>query len=134
MSMNTPDPGPIGQVRTGMHVVDADGEEIGTVKEVVMGDPGAEEATAPPETPAVAVVGVPAGTMGTTGVAGTALGAGVIGSELPEVERSRLLRTGYLRISLKGLFSGHRFASGEEISEVAGDVVRLTVPQARLVG
>ncbi len=134
LSMGTGGGRPIELVRDGMHVVDADGEEVGTVKEVVLGDPGAETAVEPPETPNVAVVGIPAGTAGPAGPAAATFGLGAVGSDLPEVERSRLLRTGYVRINLKGLFSGHRYAAGDEIADVVGDAVRLTVPAARLVG
>ena len=134
MSMNTEGPGPLEQVRAGMRVVDADGDEIGTVKEVVMGDPGAQTAVEPPEPLGPAVVGVPVGVPGGGGAVGPVAGVGAIESALPEVERSRLLRAGYVRIGLKGLFSGHRFAAGDEIEAIAGDVVRLAVPSARLVG
>jgi hypothetical protein len=127
-------PRPIEQVHTGMRVVDVQGHEIGTVTDVYLGDP--EAATVPePQDTGVAYAG-PAGAVPVTGV-GT-LGGGVfatgVGTDLPDVERSRLLREGYLRIDLKGLFSGKRFASSEDIADVLGDAVHLTVDTAHLVG
>lgn len=135
MTMNTGDVQPIEQVRAGMHVVDAEGAEIGTVEDVVMGDPEAETAPGEPTAAGIAFAG-PTGTMPVAAPIGTLGGlvSGELSDDLPGVERARLLRAGYLRINLKGLFSGHRFAASDEIAEVAGDVVHLSVPSARLVG
>ena len=135
MTMNTGDVRPIEQVRAGMPVVDAEGAEIGTVEDVMMGDPETETAPEEPAPAGIAYAGpggtppvaVPIGRLG-------GLVAGDLGADLPDVERARLLRAGYLRISLKGLFSGHKFAASDEVAEVAEDVVHLTVPSARLVG
>lgn len=121
MGMGTGGPGAIDQVRTGMHVVDADGVDVGTVKDVVMGDP--EAVTAPGE-------GAPEQEVGAIDVMAAVAG----GAELPAAERSRLLRAGYVLINLKGLFTGRRYAAGDEVADVEGDVVHLAVPSGRLVG
>ncbi len=135
MTMNTGDVRPIEQVRAGMHVVDAEGAEIGTVKDVMTGPPEDEtgpEASPPAEVafadpPGAMPVAVPIGRLG--GVVN-----GDVGADLPDVERARLEEAGYLRISINGLFSGHKFAASDEIADVTGDVVHLTVPETRLVG
>jgi hypothetical protein len=117
----------IEQVRTGMHVTDAEGTDIGTVKDVFVGDPEAATVSEP-EQPGVAYAGP-----GAVGNLGGGIFANDLGKDLPQVERSRLLREGYVRIDLKGLFSGHRFASSEDIADVAGDVVHLAVDSGHLV-
>lgn len=131
-------PRPIEQVHSGMHVVDADGDEVGTVKDVVLGDP--EAATAPdvlpPNRPAGLSFGGPGATVPVAVPVGT-LG-GILGDQatgdLPDVERARLLRAGYVLVDLKGLFSGKKFAAADDIAEVQGDVVHLGVPVGHLVG
>jgi hypothetical protein len=130
----TSGPRAIEQVRAGMQVTDVEGAEIGTVKDVYVGDPEATTVTEPEATSGLGYGG-PGGAVPVGGVAG--LGGGIfandLGADLPEVERSRLLREGYVRISLKGLFAGHRFASSEDIADVAGDVVHLAVDAGHLV-
>ncbi|HEY0117949.1 MAG TPA: hypothetical protein VGC04_04130 [Cellulomonas sp.] len=138
MSMNPGRERPIDQVRSGMHVIDADGDEIGTVKDVVMGD--AEAATSPDtppsDEPEALVFGAPGVTLPVAVPLGT-LG-GVFGdemtSDLPGVERARLLRAGYVLVDLKGIFSGKKFAAADDIADVEGDVVHLGVSSNQLVG
>ena len=127
-------PHPIEQVRTGMRVVDAEGHEIGTVKDVVMGDPEAETVEPAPEPSGTAFAG-PGGAIPVAASVGTMGGVfgDDLGKDLPPVERSRLLRGGYVRINLKGLFSGQRFAASDDIADVTDDVVHLAVDEGRLV-
>lgn len=131
----TSGPRPIEQVRTGMHVVDVEGAEIGTIEDVFIGDPGAETVSAAPDAGGT-VIAAPGGVAPVGGALGS-LGGGVLGdnlgADLPQVERARLLREGYVRIDLKGLFHGHRFAASEDIADVAGDVVHLGVDSGHLV-
>lgn len=56
------------------------------------------------------------------------------GDGLPQTERERLLRLGYLRIDAAGIFAGDRYAAADEVAGVDGDVVRLGVGKDRLVG
>jgi hypothetical protein len=128
------EPHPIEQVRTGMHGIDADGTEIGTVKDVVMGDPEADTVAEAPEPSGTAFAG-PGGAVPVAASVGTLGGilGDDLGKDLPEVERSRLLRSGYVRINLKGLFSGHRFAAADDIADVSDDVVHLAVDEGHLV-
>lgn len=129
-------PRPIEQVRTGMHVVDVEGAEIGTVKDVFVGDPGAETVSVEPDTGGAAFA-APGGAAVPPGGGVGSLGGGVFGDgggkDLPQQDRSRLLREGYIRIDLKGLFSGHRFAASDDIADVTEDVVHLAVDTGHLV-
>ena len=111
--------GPIGAVREGMRVVDVEGEDVGTVKEVRMSDPGA--VTAGP-------VDSDTGTFG--GLADVVTG----GPSLSEHDQERLARLGYVRIDARGLLTGDKYAAADEIAGVTGDEVRLTVAAGRLVG
>ncbi len=104
----------ISQVRAGMRVVDADGTDVGKVKDVLMGDPEAVTTE---------------GAVGTDDLPGGAAGKG---PAMPHTDRARLLRTGYVVVRSGGLMPKQRFASAEEIAEVHGDVVQLTVPERLL--
>ena len=131
----TSGPRPIEQVRTGMHVVDVEGAPIGTVTDVYIGDPGAETVPAEPDAGGT-VLAAPGGAApagGGIGSLGGGVFAGTVGSDLPQTERARLLREGYVRIDLEGLFSGHRFAASEDIADVSEDVVHLAVEAGHLV-
>lgn len=118
-------PRPIDEVRAGMHVLDVGGADIGVIRDVFVGDPQAAEEEQPPE--------LSTGVMAGPGAAINGLFPDGLGSNLPPVERSRLLRTGYVRINLKGWFSGERFAASDEIHDVTDGVVHLSVDQGHLV-
>ena len=113
--------GPIAQVREGMTVVDCDGQTVGTIADVQMGDPEA-----------VTSEGQGTGQQG--GIVGAITKVLGPGANLPEQARERLTRLGYLRIDATGLLSGHRYAASDEIADVTSDTVRLTVPSNYLVG
>lgn len=128
--------GPIAMVREGMTVVDASREEIGTVDRVQMGDPSA--ATTQGED-AGDDVGVAAAPVGLAGSGGSGLGAagggiaapiGVFGGgdlDLPEAFAADLVRVGFVKIDGKGWFDRDRYAAADEIADVSGDTVRLSV-------
>lgn len=108
----------ISQVREGMRVLDASGEELGTVDIVKMGDPGA--ATVGADEPA---------------------DPGFIASlfvdqhepDLPEALRDRLLRFGYIKIDGKGWIDTDRYVTGDLIGRIDSDAVTLTVNKDRLL-
>jgi hypothetical protein len=110
--------GLLNRVRLGMKVVDANGEELGRVDEVKMGDPGAA-------------------TIGADRPAEPGLIAGVFGAEaepdVPEPLRSRLLRFGYVKIDGKGWVDTDRYVTAGQIGRVAGDTVTLTADKERLL-
>lgn len=101
------DPGPISHVREGMRVVDSNGDEVGTVEDVRMGDPEA-----------VTDQGESTRDVG--------LFSGTEDSGLSEQARHQLARTGYVRVSKSGLLSGSAYAGGDEITRVEDDVVHLS--------
>jgi len=112
---------PIALVRQGMRVVDADGEEIGKVAYVKMGDPQA-----------VTLAGQePTG----EGLFDTL--AELAGSEgepkVPSPAREQLLRTGFIRIDAKGFFASDRYASADAIASVTAGTVVLKIAKNDLI-
>ncbi len=102
------------QIRTGMHVVGADGDEVGTVQDFKVGDPDA--ASAEGQT-----------TGDDKGVAGD-LVKGLVGDDpdVTEEQRERLLRLGYIKVDRDGLFEGHLYVASDDIVRVSGDSVHLS--------
>lgn len=119
MSVPTPEPGPIVRVDVGMPVLDSDGEQVGTVAELKMGDP---EAVTPEGQR------MPGGTTGTLTDPGDEDEPGVH----PQFA-AQLLRTGYIKINAKGWFARDLYAGAEQIDRVDDAGVRLSVPRSRLV-
>ncbi|WP_298456777.1 hypothetical protein [uncultured Cellulomonas sp.] len=112
---------PIRDVREGMRVVDSAGDEVGTVSQVRMSDPGS--ATTEGQ-----------GMGRSSGLVGAVADAFVGGGGLPEQEQERLVRLGFVRIDAGGVFSGDRYAASDEIAAVTQDAVQLSVARDRLVG
>lgn len=104
--------GPIEDVHEGMKVVDADGEELGTVAEMKMGD-------------AAAVTS--AGQQGPRqdDLISTFARGIWDGSDVPEQAAERLIRLGYVRVDVK--MAPDRYAAADLIERVDGDVVHLNV-------
>ena len=108
-------PGPIGRVQHGMHVVDAAGEDIGRVDFVQMGDPQAST------------------TAGNEDVRSSPLDAvaAAFGREsepdVPEPLRSRLVRSGYIKVDGPGLMATDRYVPSDYVHDVTGDRVQLSV-------
>jgi hypothetical protein len=112
---NTGNKGPIEYVHKGMRVVDAVGDDIGTVDIVKMGDHQA------------ATIQGEADTYDSM----TDRLATVFGwdnePDLPPQLAAHLLRVGFIKIDTKGLFSKNRYVAADHIAGVSGDTVRLTV-------
>jgi hypothetical protein len=106
------DPGPIADVREGMRVVDAAGQEVGKVAVVKMGDPGA--VTTQGQTP------------------GLDAPPEVEKPRLPPPLAERLLRTGFLKVDRKGLFRRDAYAGADQIAKVDSGTVHLAVDQDAL--
>lgn len=144
--------GPITQAREGMRVIDASGDDLGKVDQVHMGDPAA--ASAPGEEvdvesgavdDSIGVFG-PAGATAGTGAAGAPGGAGAPGAlsgigdtlfggggvDLPETLRNDLTRVGFIKIDGKGWFDTDHYARADQIADVSGDTVRLSVAKEAL--
>jgi hypothetical protein len=109
------------RVEEGMRVLDARGEEVGKVQLVHMGDPEAVTLDGNRDRP--------------TDLMGRVAEA-VLPDErepdVPEPLRTNLLRTGYVKIDGPGLRDTDRYASSEQVREVNGDTVRLSVARKQL--
>jgi hypothetical protein len=115
------DSGPLAQVREGMRVVDAAGEEIGKVDGVKMGDP---------ESPSLEGQ-VAEDSIGLLGNIKEAFGFGGE-PNLPPTLAARLLRTGFIHVDGKGWIDTDRYVSAESVGSVEGETVRLTVTKDQL--
>lgn len=114
--------GPIGAVRDGMTVFDANGEKVGKVKAVRMGDPQAATSQGQES-------GFGHGILGHLAEA-----FGDATSSVPEGAKERLARVGFLQVDATGLFTGDRYVASDEIASVDGDEVHLSVEAAKLIG
>ncbi len=101
-----------------MSVIDADGEQVGTVSAMKMGDPDA--ATVAGQQHREGLV---------EGLIDTFLGAE---PDVPRQRAEQLLREGYIKIDAKGFLADDLYAGAGEIQDV-GQTVRLSVPRSRLV-
>jgi hypothetical protein len=114
--------GAFGRLHEGMHVVDATGEDIGTVDYFEMGNPEAV-------TTAGNELRTPGGLIGS---AANAIAPGESEPDVPEPLRSRLRRGGFIKIDGPGLLASDRYVSTENVSEVTQDRVRLNVRKDQL--
>ncbi len=108
----------INQVREGMRVVDATGEELGTVEYVQMGDPDA-----------VTVQDDPVREPGD--LVQAFFGEGE--PDVPEPLRSWLLRFGYINEDGPGWIDTDRYVTTDLIRSIAGDTVTLKVDKNRVM-
>ncbi|MFI2366645.1 hypothetical protein [Promicromonospora sp. NPDC019610] len=106
--------GPIRDATTGMTVIDADGETVGTVDEVHMADAGAATGEGQlPEEPGGPVAWIAEAFHGD--------------SEMSPQAKERLIRLGYVRVNASGLFTGRRYVEAGQIASVDADQVQLSV-------
>ena len=106
------DASPLAQVREGISVYDATGDDIGSVAEVRMADTEAADLQ-------------PADTTG-QGNSVIESAADAIAGDTNDVS-TRLLSTGYFRLDSKGLFAGDKYVTPDLIASVDADGVRLNV-------
>ncbi len=114
--------GAIERVHEGMPVVDAAGENVGTVAYVKMGDPQAvtTQGNEPSEPGLLGAIPAPV--------------AREREPDVPEPLRSQLLRSGFIKVDGPGLADAARYMGSDRISEVSGSTVRLTPPISGTVG
>lgn len=112
--------GPIEGVREGMEVVDYNGDKVGKVDRVQMGDPGA-----------ATVDTGDADRGGFLNDLGDVFGFGD-DPDLPETLRNRLMRVGYLKLDGNWLTGSGRYISAKNIAQVSGDTVHLSVTKNQL--
>lgn len=115
------EPGPISQVRPGMRVIDHDGDEVGRVDDVKLGDPQAITPHGQTRDHGESLIGNLA----------EALGGGR-DPNVPDQLAARLLRTGYIKIDSKGVLARDLYAGPDTIGSVHGDDVILAVPRSQL--
>lgn len=109
----------IEKVYEGMQVVDSQGEKIGKVEAVKMGDPQAVTTTGE---------GLEKGGLFHQVV------TSIFGPEikLPQSLRDNLLRSGFIKIDGTDLLDTDRFVPANKIASVTNDTVRLSVPKGRI--
>ena len=112
---------PITRVHEGMRVVDSRGQDVGKVQFVQMGDPEAITSTGNE--------GRPTELMGK-------IAAAVLPDErepdVPEPLRTRLRKSGYIKIDGPDLRDTDRYASSQHVGAVSQDQVRLNVTRDEL--
>jgi hypothetical protein len=98
--------GPIEKVHEGMKVVDVNGDEVGRVEFVKLGDPQA-----------ISIQGEDPDLM----------------PDVPSPFAARLLLTGYLKVDRKGIFARDAYVSATEIDRVEDNTVHLNVSKDMLL-
>lgn len=111
-------------VRTGMVVIDADGERIGPVEYVQMGDPKAVTTRGEGETDAPWPIAL-----------GEALADTFDEPDVPEPLRSRLLRHGFIKVDGPGpdFYDTDLYVLADAITDVAGETVKLSVRKEQMI-
>ena len=135
--------GIIGMVRDKMKVVDANGEDLGKVEYIKLGDP---QAATTAGQGLGAGTGTGAGVLGAAGSGTNAVSDGAatpllggdsyLGDLEPNVDeplRSELLRSGFIKIDGKGWIDTDRYVPADQIASVANDTVMLSVTKERLL-
>jgi hypothetical protein len=114
--------GPIEMVREGMTVVDSEGNKVGKVEAVKMGDPQAatEQGNELQDT-------------GLLGDIAEVFAPGEREPDVPGPMRARLLRSGYIKVDGGFFFGTDRYVTPEQLHHVEGDTVHLRAMKDQLV-
>lgn len=107
----------IERVYEGMRVVDAQGDDIGKVEFVKMGDADAVTTQGNRIGPAAGV---------------TPLDSDYDEPEVPQPMRDNLLRVGFIKVDSAGLFDTDRYVQADAIQSVDGDCVCIRTSRERL--
>lgn len=117
----------LNQVHEGMRVCDNTGDEIGTVRQVFLGEVS-EETNERGGGPA---------TVSTPELRDETIldyvAKAFADEPLPETLRDRLLRHGFIHIDTHGLFASDRFALPDQIDSISDDCVRLRLTKDELI-
>jgi hypothetical protein len=110
--------GPIAGVEIGMPVVDVDGIPLGVVEYLNMSDPEA-----------VTTEGNRLEPIGgwLRDLAGVLTGGNIMEPRVPEPLRTRLNRTGFIKLAAPGLLHHHRYVRADRIAQVRDGRVELSV-------
>ncbi|HEV2527140.1 MAG TPA: hypothetical protein VGT61_01650 [Thermomicrobiales bacterium] len=167
ISATTDNTGPIGGgtqstltgVAEGYRVVDANGDDLGKVRDVRSGDMGAastgggddgyDEGLDQSTRSTVGIAAVPTGIGSGTGNTGSGVGVpavvatdsvddgdGVYGDGEPNVDEpafTRLSRTGFIKIDSKGWFASDCYAGADQVARVEGETVYLSAVKDELI-
>ena len=115
---STVDAGPIAEVEIGMPVVDVDGTPLGVVEYLDMSDPEAVTT----EGNRLEPVG------GWLRDLASAIGGGnIMEPRVAEPLRTRLVRTGFIKLAAPGLLHHHRYVRADRIARVREGRVELAV-------
>ena len=112
---------PLNAVQTGMHVVDAGGEDVGQVDQIHMGDADA-----------VTTAGNERRNPSLVDRAAEALGAEAE-PDVPEPLRSRLVREGYLKLNSSHLLDADRYVPADYVRGIRDGKVQLSVRREQLL-
>jgi hypothetical protein len=111
----------LAMIKEGMKVVDADGDDVGTVSYVQMADLNDRDDVGAANRDEVGLFDLtPDNDPGDEGVLGGVFG---IGDDVTE----RMERSGYVKIDASGIFTGDKYVEPYQIAAVDGDTVRLAV-------
>ncbi|MET8870248.1 hypothetical protein AB0K18_44910 [Nonomuraea sp. NPDC049421] len=110
----------IDQVQSGMKVVDSDGKELGTVEFVKLGDPAAATTEGQESDPRPGVVPILADVFTDPE------------PDLPPALAARLVRTGFVKVDAKGLFSRDLYVTPDQVARIDGNVVHLSAGRGAL--
>ena len=113
----------LSRVQEKMKVVDANGDDIGKVDYVAMGDPQAVTTAGQEDMAPDSITGNVAQVFG-----------GGTEPDVPEPFRSELLREGFIKVDGKGWFGSDHYLRASDIADVTGDGVRLRVTKDALPG
>jgi hypothetical protein len=112
---------PIERIQEGMKVIDLNGDDLGKVEYIQMGDPQAAttEGNDLPEP-------------GLLGRVAIAFAGDEREPEVHEPLRSQLLRIGFIKVDGGGLLAEDRYVRSDQIARVSGDTVTLSISKHRL--
>ncbi len=126
-NLTAPDRNPLTLVREDMDVYDVNGDHIGEVEFVYLGE---TNPTASERGQGSATVTDPR-MRGETIV--DVVARAFADDEVPDVLQRRLLHEGYIRVEGDGLFASDRYVLPTQIASVSGEGVRLNVPRSELI-
>jgi hypothetical protein len=112
-----------------MKVIDVNGDDIGKVAAIKIGDPDAATVSAAEETPDNALGDRPLVVAPAVNSATGVLAAPIVPAAVEDDETidENLLRIGYIRVDAKGWFSGDFLVPADAITAVTADTVSISL-------
>jgi hypothetical protein len=124
----------IEQVREDMKVIDVNGDEIGKVAAIKMGNPNAATVSVAEQTPDDTLLDQPLVAAPITSSASGVLAAPVapVGAFDEDTIDPNLLRIGYIRVDAKGWFNRDLLVPADAITSVTADTVTISLAKDEL--